>query len=248
MRHERFYTLVGVFVIGAICLMLLGAAFFYEEYKRAQVQTFVMFFKGSLKGLGPAAPVTYRGVKIGEVKNIEITENKAKTQVRIPVYVQFFVEKRFGFTQDPIHLLINNGYVANITKPNLISGVAEVELVQSTSQRPFKQTYYRGYPIFPTRNTVEKYTSIDEALNAAKKTLEDISELVRSKDVRDTIVSARIMAESLDKLAISLNQNVPTVAAYLNQTLKQIGNAAYSTQNLTDYLSRYPESILRGKR
>lgn len=248
MRHERFYTLVGLFVTGAIALMLLGAAFFYEEYKRAQVQTFVMFFKGSLRGLIVTAPVTYRGVKIGEVKLIEITENKAKNQVRIPVYVQFFVEKSFGFSQDPVHLLINNGYVANIAKPNLLTGVAEVELVQSTATRAFKQTYYHGYPIFPTRNTIEKYTTIDDALNTARQTLEDISKLVRSKEVRDTLEAARVMADSIDKLAGSLNQNIPSVTAYLNQTLKQIANAAYSTQNLTDYLSRYPEALLRGKR
>ncbi|WP_420844640.1 MlaD family protein [Legionella cardiaca] len=228
--------------------MLIGAAFFYEEYKRAQVQTFVMFFKGSLKGLVATAPVTYRGVKIGEVKRIEITENKARNQVRLPVYIQFFVEKTFGFSQDPIRLLINNGYIANITKPNLITGVAEVELVKSDSPRTFKQSYYRGYPIFPTRNTIEKYTTIDEALKAAQKTLEDISALVRSKEVRDTIEAAKIMAESFDKLANNLNQNVPSVVAYLNQSLKQIANAAYSTQNLTDYLARYPESLLRGKR
>ncbi|KTD13270.1 MlaD family protein [Legionella jamestowniensis] len=248
MRHERFYTLVGFFVFGALCLMLLGAAFFYEEHKRAQVQTFVMFFKGSLRGLIPTAPVTYRGVKIGEVRLIEVTENKARNRVRIPVYVQFFVEKTFGFSQDPIRLLINNGYVANISKPNLITGVADIELIKSDSTRKFKQSYYHGYPIFPTRNTTEKFTSIDEALNAAKKTLEDISELVRSKEVRDTIESARLMAESLERLAGNLNQNVPSVVAYLNQSLKEIANAAYSTKNLTDYLSRYPESLLRGKK
>ncbi|WP_028373555.1 MlaD family protein [Legionella lansingensis] len=228
--------------------MLLGAAFFYEEYKRAQVQTFVMFFKGSLRGLTAAAPVTYRGVKIGEVNLIEITENKAGTNVRIPVYVQFFVEKTFGFSQDPIRLLINNGYIGNISKPNLLTGVAEVELIKSSSPRKFKQTYYHGYPIFPTQNIIEKSTSIDEALDAAKKTLQDISELVRSREVRDTIEAAHRMAESLDRLAYSLNQNVPSVVAYLDQSLKQISNAAYSTQNLMDYLSRYPESLLRGKR
>ncbi|KTD18303.1 MlaD family protein [Legionella jordanis] len=248
MRHERFYILVGVFVVGALCLMLLGAAFFYEEYKRSQVQTFVMFFKGSLKGLVASAPVTYRGVKIGEVKVIEITENKARNQVRIPVYVQFFVEKTFGFSQDPIHLLINNGYVANISKPNFITGVAEVELIQSSSPRTFKQTYYHGYPIFPTQNTIEKYTTLDEALKAAKKTFEDISALVRSKEVRDSIAAAERMAQSIDQFTQNLNQSVPGVIAYLNLSLKQISNAAYSTQNLADYLSRYPESLLRGKR
>lgn len=248
MHNERFYTLVGIFIVGALCLMILGGTFFYIEYKRAQKQTFVMFFKGSLKGLVTTAPVTYRGVKIGEVKVIEITENKEHNKVLIPVYVQFFVERTYGFSQDPIHLLINNGYVGNITKPNLLTGIAEIELIQPTSTKKFTQTYYHSYPIFPTHNAVEKFTSMEEAFEAAKKTFEDISELVRSKEIHDTLESVQKVSESLAQLSSSLNQDVPSVVAYLNQSLKQITSAAYSTQNLTDYLSRYPESLLRGKR
>lgn len=247
MQHERFYTLVGIFVVGALCLMFLGAAFFYEEYKRAQVQTFVMFFKGSLKGISVTAPVTYQGVKIGEVKVIEVTENKSKDRVRIPVYVQFFVEKSFSFSQDPIHLLIKNGYIANITKPNFLTGMAEIELIQST-QRPSRPKYYHGYPIFPTQLIVEKYTSLEEALTTAKKTFEDISKLVRSPEVQDALVKIREMAESVNQLAYNLRLDAPNVINLLNQSLKQINNAAYSTQNLADYLSRNPESLWRGRR
>jgi ABC-type transporter Mla subunit MlaD len=247
MHQNRFYTLVGVFVAGALCLMLVGGIFFYKEYKRAQAQTFVMFFKGSLKGLIVNSSVTYRGVKIGEIKFIELTEDEHQSKVSIPVYVRFFVNRSYSFSQDPVYLLINNGYVANISKPNLLTGVAEIELIQSDSPVKFKQTYYQDYPIFPTHNTVEQYTSMEEVFDAARKTFEDISELVRSKEIKDTLESLQKVTESLDTLASSVNQNVPGVVTSLSQSLKQITAAAYSTQNLTDYLSRYPESLLRGK-
>lgn len=303
MRHGRFYTLVGVFVVGALFLLILGVAFFYEEYKRAQTQTFVMFFRGSLTGLVTGSAVTFRGVKIGEVQAIEITENKAKTKVRIPVYVQFFVEKSFGRSQDPVNLLIHNGFVATISKPNFITGMSVIELVAAPSARAFKQTYYRSYPIFPTINAPEKFIGLDEAIDTAQKTLKDIRELVQSKDVRETINATKKMANSVEHLAHNLDENVPEireainatqtmaksvehlannlernvpeireamnstksmairveqlathmdlnippVVAYLTSSLKELTNAAYSTKNLTDYLSRYPESLLRGK-
>ncbi|STX44224.1 putative transmembrane protein [Legionella donaldsonii] len=247
MQQDRVYTLVGFLGAGALCLLLLGSVFFYTEHKRAQAQTFVMFFNGSLKGLVINSPVTYLGVKIGEVNFIELTEDKKRNKVRIPIYVRFFVNRNYSFSQDPVHLLINDGYVANIGKPNLLTGVAEIELIPSDSSRQFKQTYYQDYPIFPTYNKVEPYTSMEEVFEAAKKTFEDISELVRSKEIKTTLESLQKMSDSLDILVSSLNQNVPGVVTSLNQSLKQITAAAYSTQNLTDYLSRYPESLLRGK-
>lgn len=247
MHQERFHTLVGVFVAGALLIILLCGTFFYKEYKRAQAQTFVMFFNGSLKGLLVNSSVTYRGVKIGEVKVIELTENAEENRVRIPVYVQFFVEKSYRFNQDPVHLLIQNGYVANVSKPNMLTGVAEIELIQSTSATQHKPRYYQHYPIFPTRNNVEKYTSMEELFETAKKTFEHISQLVQSKEIRETLASIQVVAGSFDNLATNLNQNVPGIVVYLNQSLKQIAAAASSTQNLTDYLSRYPESLLRGK-
>ncbi len=248
MRQEQFYTAVGVFVIIAFAILGIGMIFFYEEYLHSKKETFVMFFKGSLKGLEANTPITYRGVKIGEVTQVVITGNKAKRRIDIPVYVEFFVEKTFGFSKNPINILIKRGFTANITKPNFLTGVADIEIIKTETSKPLKLSYYHGYPIFPTRNVHEKYTSVDDTLKAAKKTLDDISTLIRSKNVQDTIDSARTMANSVDRLANNLDQYAPSVVAYLNQSLKQISNAAYSTQNLTDYLSRYPESLLRGKK
>lgn len=54
-----------------------------------------MFFNGSLTGLDVTSPVTYRGVKIGEVNYIELTEDHSQQEIKIPVYVHFYIEKSF---------------------------------------------------------------------------------------------------------------------------------------------------------
>lgn len=249
MRQNRFYTLVGIFVLGSMVLMIFGATLIYKNHLQSEVQTYVMFFKGSLKGLDISTPVTYRGVKIGEVKLIEITENKAGNNVVIPVYVEFFVEKTLGFSTNPINVLIANGFVADISKPNFLTGIADIELVKVTPlPAKIQQKYFRSYPIFPSRNTVDKYSSIDDSLKAANKMFNNISELIKSKELHQTINSTRMMVDSMNELARNADQYLPSITAYLNQSLKKIGNAAESTQNLTDYLSRNPESLLRGKR
>ena len=248
MQEERYHTFVGVFVAIALMILLSGSIYLYREYQRSQRQTFVMFFKGSLNGLVAGAPVTYRGVRIGEIRLIEVTENKNTNQVMIPVYVQFFVEKSYNFSQDPINLLINNGYVANVTKPNLLTGIAQIELIQMPNIRRVPRGTYRDDPIFPTRNKVEEYTSIDEALTTAQRTLEDISQFVKSQQLKDTIQSTKDMTNSVNQLARDLNQNVPSLARSTERSLNEIESAAASAKNLADYLSRNPESLLRGRR
>lgn len=249
MRHKRFYTLVGLFVLGALALLVVGGIFFYKQYMQSKVETFVMFFKGSLKGLDSTTPVTYRGVKVGEVRLIEITENKAGNNVIIPVYVEFFVEKSLKFGKNPVQLLIINGFVADISKPNFLTGVADIELIKANPvPLRFKQTYFRGYPVFPTRNSTEKFTSLDESLKAANAMFHDISHFVRSAEIRQTIQATKAMADSLDKFITNLDDYAPSLAVNFNASLKKIGNAAESTQNLTDYLARYPESLLRGRK
>ncbi|WP_367607561.1 MlaD family protein [Legionella sp. W05-934-2] len=248
MQNERYHTVVGIFVVGALLIILMGTIYLYREYQRSQRQTFVMFFKGSLNGLVAGAPVTYRGVKIGEIRLIEITENTVANKVKLPVYVQFFVEKSFNFSQDPVSLLIKNGYVANVTKPNLLTGIAQIELIQVPDLPQVTIGSYRGYPLFPTRNSLEEYTTIDDALATAQKTLEDISQFFQSKLLKDTIQSTKAMTNSVDNLARDLNQNVPSLAKSAENSLNEIESAASSAKNLANYLSRNPESVIRGRK
>lgn len=247
MRQDRMYTLIGIFVAGAFIIFIYGTFFIYETYLKQEMETYVLFFKGSLDGLDARSSVTYRGVKIGEVSRIEITEDKLRNTVEVPVYVQFFVERTIGFKQNPIRVLINQGYIADISKPNLITGVASIELIQSDKPRDVYRTYYNKYPVFPTTLVVEKYTSVDETLKVAQKTLEDISEFIKSEDMQTMIKSINKMSDSVDKLASELNQNVTPFMAYFAQSMEQVSKAATSTQNFMDYLSRYPESLLRGR-
>ncbi len=249
MRYERFHTLVGFFIVGAFVLATAASVFFYKQHLHAQVQTFVMQFKGSLKGLVAGSPVTYRGVKIGQITLIEITENEAGNKVEIPVYVEFFVEKNLSFTKNPVQLLINRGYKAAISKPNYLTGVADIELVKSdNSTKNYRQSYFRNYPVFPTQPALDDFISVDTVLKTADTMFQDISRLVRSKNIDDTLKAARVMASSLHNLADTLDTNVPLSIASINRSLNKFSDAAESTKDLADYLARYPESLLRGKK
>jgi len=247
MRQERMHTLVGIFVAGALCLFLYGGYYFYQTYIKQHAETYVLYFKGSLDGLDARSPVTYRGVKIGEVLRIEITENKSNNSVEIPVYVQFFVDRTVGFKQNPIRLLIDQGYIADISNPNLISGVSSIRLVKPANILDVYQPKHYKYPVFPTTRIVEKYVTVDEVLNTAHNSLKDFSQLVSSPEIKAMIRSIDHMSGSIEKLAGQLNQNVSPFMTSFSQGMEQVSKAATSTQNFMDYLTRYPESLIRGR-
>lgn len=249
MHQERFYTFVGIFVVGALCLIIFTARFFYKESLLANHDTYVMFFKGSLTGLKVTSKVTYRGVKIGEVKLIEIAENKDKTEVEIPVYVDFYVARTYGRKYHPVDILIKKGYLATVMQTNFLTGDAEVALIPSpkpTKKIRFKNSFYNTYPIFPTIEN-KQTTSFSDALTSLKTTLNTISTFLHSKEIAQVIEQTKAMADSIEKLANNLDQNTVPFIAYFTQALTQFSKAANSAEHLTDYLSRHPESLFRGK-
>ena len=92
--------LIGAFVIGAITLVIVGiVAFGGDQYFTPKVK-FVTYFPGaSLSGLDVGSPVTFRGVKVGEVTSIVIKYDVTRQKLRVPI----------GFDLDPAKLQIIGG-------------------------------------------------------------------------------------------------------------------------------------------
>src|SRR3990167_8151017 len=154
--HERLYKTIGFFVFGAIILSFLTTFLFFGRYLQGRVETYAMLFDGSLTGLDRTSPITYRGVKVGEVSRIELTATKTKSKIAIPVYVEFFVEKSFVQQDNPIEILIGNGIVASISAPNIFTGTASIQLVPGQSKKtPSLTSTFHGYARFPTESANE---------------------------------------------------------------------------------------------
>jgi paraquat-inducible protein B len=78
--------LIGAFVIGAIALIIGGTlAFGGGQYFTPKVKFVVFFPNASLSGLDIGSPVTFRGVKIGQVTSMVIEYNVARKKLRVPI-------------------------------------------------------------------------------------------------------------------------------------------------------------------
>jgi paraquat-inducible protein B len=82
--------LVGVFVIGAVVLAVIGVVLFGSGDLFTKKRTFVTYFEGSVAGLNAGAPVKLRGVEIGKVTKVALRIGRAQVdkpldEVLVPV-------------------------------------------------------------------------------------------------------------------------------------------------------------------
>jgi paraquat-inducible protein B len=124
---------IGAFVVGAIALAVGGLIFFGGgQFFKSTVQM-VMFFQGSVGGLAVGAPVTFDGVKIGQVTKVEpIYDSSLKDDpVLIPVYIELdrpikSVGPNAGTALADLDELIKQGLRAQLVSESMVTGQQSV--------------------------------------------------------------------------------------------------------------------------
>ncbi len=61
-----------------------------------EIRTFVMYFKGSLRGLSAGAPVELHGIGVGEVKSVDVEYDRDAGALRFPVVVELYPQRIRG--------------------------------------------------------------------------------------------------------------------------------------------------------
>ncbi len=123
---------VGGFVVGAVALVVLVVALFGGGnllVKRPRAGT---YFQGSVAGLEVGAPVTYRGVRVGEVKAIRLEVDSKTLTPRMPVEFEF-IPGVVQWTDHPLRpeefrRLIERGLRAKLVSQSLVTGLLAIEL------------------------------------------------------------------------------------------------------------------------
>lgn len=88
MSKEANKKKVGLFVVGALTLVILMIGCFGSGSLFQKTSTYVLYFDGSVQGLNIGAPVVLRGVPIGRVTNIKLVSSNKGMVISIPVYIE----------------------------------------------------------------------------------------------------------------------------------------------------------------
>ena len=212
-------TVIGAFVVGAVILavtaiLLLGSGDLFVQKPR-----FVLYFKGSVKGLNVGSPVNFRGVNIGTVTNVQLVMGESGSDIRIPVTIEInpanFIrsEQMIGQMNESrkkkLAELIDAGMRAQLQLQSLLTGQLFIQLdfYPGTRVDLVGDDRYPEIPTIPT--PIEKITKkledfpVEQVMNNIISTSEGLNKLVNSPELHQSIQSLNETLENINRLVKS---------------------------------------------
>ena len=267
--------MIGIFtIISIITFITILIMFSSIKTFKLKDDQLVMFFNESINGLNIGSPVSFRGVEIGQVSKIELIPNKDKKGFSIPVFVKLNENQNFrarssvwsGNNTVFLEDLVRNGLKAKLMTQSYLTGQLMIELEMLPKIQPVFQNKYifknvleiptvlspigelsQGIQNLPIKDIIEKFDKF--LVNINEKFPIALDEIITmASNVNKAAITINNLAGSIDNSIENNTNTLPIIINNFNQTMIEIGEAANSLKNLTDFLERHPEAILKGKR
>ena len=157
MNKKRYSIFAGLFVVAMIGLAV-GLAMFVGNgnYSGNSKERYELIYDSSVMGLNIGAPVTLRGVKIGEVTDIRtqlyVDKEELLNTVVIDIYPDMVISKGGDIPEDIMEQLVARGLAAKLKTQSLLTGLlyVEVDFYKAISQTLPVSTQYPQLPTVPT--------------------------------------------------------------------------------------------------
>ena len=233
-------TIIGVFVIGALILIVAGALTFGSGKLFSEKRPYVLFFDEPINGLSVGAPVKFRGVIIGSVTDIKLRFDNKDMSMDIPIFIE--TEPDRIQTKDPakenkilakkhqkeyMERLIKQGLRAQLKTDSLVTGKLFIE-VDMHPDKPIRLLgAMQDYQELPTilsgmqqlTKTIEDLP-LEELVDTTMSAVEGIDKLVNSPDLTASISAMRVALEGFGKMAKNIDGQVDPIAESFRSTAK----------------------------
>ena len=239
-------TLIGAFVVGAVALLVIGVVAFGSGQLFRKTQQFVLYFDGSVNGLHIGAPVKFKGVEIGSVKDIKLEMGLGNQVHEIPVIIEIDLKKviRRGVTRekamDPntIKEFVTQGLRGQLQTESLVTGVLYValdwfpETPLNFVQPAGDHFQYEEIPAVPS-----ELEQAHEALVRVVKKIDDIDfkrlidSLAKTSDGVGQLVS--VNSPALKSILQSMDQAMPQLRGAISDFRKLTTTADHNIENVS---------------
>ena len=229
MSRKSSKAAIGIFVTGALMLLVIGISVFGSGMLFEKADKYVLFFEGSVRGLTTGAPVVFRGVKIGNVDHINLLYDPNSEKVYILVIIKVELSRVKGRPDNlgyPNYgALIEKGLRARLEMQSFVTGQLIVSFDFYHDNKPAKLLgIVKQYPELPTLPMapgvmdIMQDIPIKEIANNLKEATVGINKLVNSEGFR-----------GIDDAIMEITQTVRAIRLFL------------------EYLEQHPEALLKGK-
>jgi paraquat-inducible protein B len=204
-----------------------------------EIRTFVMYFKGSLRGLSPGAPVELHGIGVGEVKSVDVEYDRDAGTLSFPVVVELYPQRIRGRKPngappppaDPtassrklVDSLVAHGLRAELKSGNLLTGQKYVDL-DMHADAPAEKVWWNEQPsVFPTvSNGLDE---IQDSVGSIARKLGKVPFDQISYRLLSTLSSLEQTLKSTDQLMRHVDGDIaPQVQATLAEAQAAMKNA-----------------------
>jgi len=236
-----------------------------------------MRFNETLRGLVVGAAVDFRGITIGNVKSINLDYEPA-TQTFPADVIATIYPQRLGRINERffeagkgrvnfiavLSSLIDHGFRAQVRTGNLLTQQLYVAIDVVPNAKPAKLDASTTTLEIPT--APGSFDALQRQLTEIVDKLDKVPFEQIGNELRDTLHGTRVLLgklndevtpqaravleqaqQALKTLDRSLAEDSPLQRG-AGHTLDEVSRAAQSLRALADYLTRHPESLIRGKR
>jgi len=226
MSREANPKIVGAFVLGALALIVVVFVIFGSGRLFQPLETYVMFYRGNVKGLKVGSSVLVRGVEIGTVSGIRplfspggelLVEVIARTR---PNTIENMSEVGTNLSlKETIDLLKEQGLRAQLNSLSLVTGMLYIKLdffPETPSQLVGLNQDYIEIPTIPTSGEL-----LEERLLITLEKLEKMPILEITENLNATITSFRESLSEVKKIADVVSDiDIDPTLSQLNRTLE----------------------------
>jgi paraquat-inducible protein B len=212
---------IGGFVVGAIALLIAGViAFGGGQYFAKKGKAVLYFDSASMSGLDIGSPVTFRGVKIGAVTDIDINYDVDAQKLMIPVYVEIELDRihiiRGAQDSKNVPELIARGLRAQLVIQSMVTGQASVELAFHPDQPAVFVSTEKGIVELPT---------IPSSIDLLKANLAEVLQRIAKLPLDEIGARTLETIDSTNLLMKNLNDEIGGVAT----SIRGVGDQATAT-------------------
>jgi paraquat-inducible protein B len=268
-------TLIGVFVIGAVALIIIAILVFGSGRLFRQTRDFVLYFDNSVNGLRIGAPVKIKGVEIGSVKDIRLQLERNK-EPKIPVIIELDLEKftsrgaagaaATAMDREAMQkAIVDRGLRGQLEMESLVTGLLFIALdfFPGTPINLVQQANgdYK-YPEIPTLPTtleqakgaatriMNKLEEIDfKELGAnVEATLKGVNRTVNSPEIESVLRSLAQVMPKIDAAVVSFNKlanDVDGKFSSLSDNLEQTSDATRQAMRQAENTLKQTDAALK---
>jgi len=236
-------TMIGLFVVGAIALVVVAIGVLGSGKLFKEPTPYVMVFEGSVKGLNVGSPVVFRGVKLGMVSSIRMRADYGTKSFAVLVFTDFDPSQieivnmdestAKGLTKQDRYAnmreLIARGLRAQLEMQSIVTGQLQIAL----DFYPDKPAVFTGVvkaveeiPTIPTplQEFAKKLESLplEEIFKKVDLALDGIVNLVQSPDLKASVANLNIALKDVQSLVRNVDAQVKPLSAGVSETLRDV--------------------------